>query len=78
MRLWSPPHQRLVKAIGPASCPSEMTEAFLVLREMRQEIARRVPLGRIGRPAELKGAVVFLTSAASSYGTGQPLSVAGG
>jgi hypothetical protein len=42
--LWSPPHQRLVKATGPASFPSEMTEAFLVLREMHQEIARRVPL----------------------------------
>jgi hypothetical protein len=42
--LWSPPHQRLVKATGPASFPSEMTEALLVLREMHQEIARRVPL----------------------------------
>jgi NAD(P)-dependent dehydrogenase (short-subunit alcohol dehydrogenase family) len=76
--LWSPPHQRLVKATGPASFPSEMTEAFLVLREMHQEIARRVPLGRIGRPAVLKGAVVFLTSAASLYGTGHPLLVDGG
>jgi 3-oxoacyl-[acyl-carrier protein] reductase len=54
-----------------------MTEGFLVLREMRQEIARRVPLGRIGRPAERTGAMVFLTSAASPYGTDQPLSVVG-
>jgi len=55
-----------------------MAEAFLVLREMHHEIARRVPLGRIGRPAELTGAVVFLTSAASPYGTGHPLFVDGG
>lgn len=77
-RLWSPPHQHLIKATSPASFSSEMAEAFLVLREMHHEIARRVPLGRIGRPAELTGAVVFLTSAASPYGTGHPLFVDGG
>jgi NAD(P)-dependent dehydrogenase (short-subunit alcohol dehydrogenase family) len=68
----------LVNAIGPAYFPSEMTEAFLALPEMRREIERRTPLGRIGSPEELKGAVVFFASDASSYVTGQTLYVDGG
>jgi gluconate 5-dehydrogenase len=74
---WAP-HNILVNAIGPAYFPSEMTEAFLAIPEMRREIERRTPLGRIGRPEELKGAVVFFASDASSYVTGQTLYVDGG
>lgn len=74
---WAP-HGILVNAIGPAYFPSEMTEAFLAMPEMRQEIERRTPLGRVGRPEELKGAVVFFASQASSYVTGQTLYVDGG
>jgi gluconate 5-dehydrogenase len=68
----------LVNAIGPAYFPSEMTEGFLAMPEMRREIERRTPLGRIGQPEELKGAVVFFASDASSYVTGQTLYVDGG
>ena len=74
---WAP-HNILVNAIGPAYFPSEMTEAFLALPQMRREIERRMPLGRIGRPEELKGAVVFFASEASSYVTGQTLVADGG
>jgi len=74
---WAP-HGILVNALGPAYFPSEMTESFLALPEMKQAIERRTPLGRVGRPEELKGAVVFLASQASSYITGQTLYVDGG
>ena len=38
----------------------------------------RVPMGRLGNPADLAGAVVFLLSAASGYITGHLLPVDSG
>lgn len=42
------------------------------------QIADRIPMGRIGRPEELVGAVVFMMSDASSYMTGQQIVIDGG
>jgi NAD(P)-dependent dehydrogenase (short-subunit alcohol dehydrogenase family) len=46
--------------------------------EFVERIRKKVPLGRIGQPWELKGAAVFLASEASSFVTGQNLIVDGG
>lgn len=43
-----------------------------------REVTSRIPMGRIGQPSELVGAVVFLMSDAASYVTGQNLIVDGG
>ena len=43
-----------------------------------KEIAARSPLGRIGRPDDMAGVVVFLSSRAGSYVTGAVIPVDGG
>ena len=65
-----------VNALAPGYFASEMTEE-LPPGYMDQVVAL-APAGRIGDPAELGAAVVFLASPAAGYITGQVLSVDGG
>jgi NAD(P)-dependent dehydrogenase (short-subunit alcohol dehydrogenase family) len=65
-----------VNAISPGPFPkpavAEGIPGFI------PRLEEKVPLGRMGRPEELKGAVVLLASEAGSYITGQNLLVDGG
>ena len=70
------PHGILVNAIAPGFFPTKMSK--VVIERTGEQIAAATPLGRVGRPGELKGVAVFLASAASSYITGQVLPVDGG
>lgn len=45
---------------------------------LRDSLARAVPIGRIGTPEDVAGAVAFLASDDAAYMTGQTLSVSGG
>jgi gluconate 5-dehydrogenase len=47
-------------------------------KQFIKNLTKKIPLGRIGKPYELKGAVVFLASESSSYITGEVLHVDGG
>jgi NAD(P)-dependent dehydrogenase (short-subunit alcohol dehydrogenase family) len=62
-----------VNSLSPGPFPAARAPAELVER-----LAARLPLRRMGRPHELKGAIVFLASDASSFMTGQNLVVDGG
>ena len=46
--------------------------------QLKESLARRIPLGRFGEPAELAGVVAFLLSPAAAYITGATLRVDGG
>lgn len=48
------------------------------LEEARQTWAERNPMGRMGNPEELTGAVVMLCGGAGSYITGADLVIDGG
>ena len=72
---WGPQGVR-VNAIAPGFFPSRMSDSSIKLVE--DGIRKTTPLGRVGRPGELKGVAVFLASDASSYITGQTIIVDGG
>ncbi len=69
-------HNVNVNAICPGFFPSRMSQA--VLDRIGQDVLAMTPLGRLGGPEDLKGAVVFLASEASRHVTGQALVVDGG
>jgi 2-dehydro-3-deoxy-D-gluconate 5-dehydrogenase len=67
-----------VNAIAPGYIATEMNTALLQDEERQRAILARIPAGRWGKPEDFKGAVVFLASEASSYVSGEVLTVDGG
>ena len=67
-----------VNAIGPAYFESEMTDQVINTPEFAQAVMAYCPMGRVGQAGELDGAVVYFASDASSYTTGQLLTIDGG
>jgi NAD(P)-dependent dehydrogenase (short-subunit alcohol dehydrogenase family) len=62
-----------VNSLSPGPFPSDKAPAAMVER-----LCGKLPMGRMGQPHELKGAIVFLASEASSFMTGQNLVIDGG
>ena len=65
-----------VNAICPGWFPTSMNEKLL--KDQAEQLIPRIPLGRYGGSEDLKGLIVFLSSAASDYITGQYMVVDGG
>jgi NAD(P)-dependent dehydrogenase (short-subunit alcohol dehydrogenase family) len=55
-----------------------MLNRFTGTAERKTALAKSVPLGRVGLPAEIARAAVFLASERSSFITGQILTADGG
>jgi NAD(P)-dependent dehydrogenase (short-subunit alcohol dehydrogenase family) len=67
-----------VNAIAPGWFLSEMTQEMFDDEGGRTFIRRNTPMGRAGELTELDGALLYLSSDASSYTTGEILAVDGG
>jgi NAD(P)-dependent dehydrogenase (short-subunit alcohol dehydrogenase family) len=76
------PAQINVNAIGPTVFRSDLT-AWMYAdegpgKDVREAMLARIPLGRLGEPEDFAGSVVFLSSRASDFVTGQILYADGG
>lgn len=63
-------------AVAPGFIETAMTAKLS--DEVKQTYAKGIPLGRMGGPGDVAGAVLFLASDAAAYVTGQVLHVDGG
>ncbi len=68
----------LVNAVAPTVIETPLTEHLLKDQKYAETLKARIPLGRWGVPEDLAGAVVFLSSEASNFITGQILFIDGG
>ncbi len=67
-----------VNAVAPTFIHTPGTAAFLSDDSNLREVLSNIPLGRIGEPHEVSGAVVFLASPAASLITGEVMLIDGG
>jgi 3-oxoacyl-[acyl-carrier protein] reductase len=65
-----------VNAVAPGFIETRLTD--VLSDDLKETIRTQIPLGRMGQPADIAGAVAFLASPAARYITGAVLSVDGG
>lgn len=74
---WAP-HGICVNAVGPGLTRTEFSRPLWADAERAGEYLSAVPKGRVAEPEEIVGAVLFLSSEASDFITGQSIYVDGG
>lgn len=67
-----------VNAIAPGYIATDLTEALRANPERAVPMLARIPAGRWGEPADVQGAIVFLSSDAAAYIHGAILPIDGG
>jgi NAD(P)-dependent dehydrogenase (short-subunit alcohol dehydrogenase family) len=67
-----------INAVAPGPTETGMLNRFTGTAERKAALLKTVPLGRVGDPADIARAAVFLASEKASFITGQILTVDGG
>jgi NAD(P)-dependent dehydrogenase (short-subunit alcohol dehydrogenase family) len=71
-------HGITVNAIAPTFVATPQVESLLADEDFKRKLLARIPLGRVAETDDLVGAVLFFCSDASSFVTGQILTLDGG
>lgn len=71
-------HGIRVNAVAPTFVWTELTASTLTRPGMKEKLTSRIPLGRLGVPSDVAGAVAFLFSDEASLITGHVLAIDGG
>jgi NAD(P)-dependent dehydrogenase (short-subunit alcohol dehydrogenase family) len=67
-----------VNAVAPTFIDTPLTRPMFENEAFRTDVLRRMPMGRIGTPSDVVGAVVYLASDQAALVTGHVLNVDGG
>ncbi len=65
-----------VNAVAPGFIETPMTDVLSA--EVKEDLKKRIPLGRMGTPRDVTAAIIFLASDEAAYITGHVLDVNGG
>jgi NAD(P)-dependent dehydrogenase (short-subunit alcohol dehydrogenase family) len=72
------PHGIRVNSICPTFIETAMTKPYFEVESFRRDVLGKIKLGRLGRPEDVMGAVVYLASPAAALVTGAALLIDGG
>lgn len=71
-------HKINVNAVAPTFVETPLTRPMFEDKAFRDDVLSRIPLGRLGKPEDIVGSVVYLSSPAADLVTGHTLLVDGG
>jgi NAD(P)-dependent dehydrogenase (short-subunit alcohol dehydrogenase family) len=72
------PRGIISNAIAPGFYPSKMASGLIELQGGAASLAKETPNGRLGKPEDIAGLVVFLSSRAASHLNGATITTDGG
>ncbi|MBT2728622.1 SDR family oxidoreductase [Bacillus sp. ISL-75] len=74
---WAP-YNIKVNAVAPTFIETDFTKKMFEDQDFYQDVISRIPLGKMARPSDVTGSVLFLASEMSDFITGETIRVDGG
>jgi NAD(P)-dependent dehydrogenase (short-subunit alcohol dehydrogenase family) len=71
-------HNIKVNAVAPTFIETDLTRKMFEDTDFYQDVMRRIPMGKLAKPSDVTGAVLFLASNLSDFVTGDTIRVDGG